>query len=59
MNANEWFISATERGNVATRLDSRHPGGRAWSAGNEVTALVHGASYFPELARCVSAAAVR
>jgi phosphatidylserine/phosphatidylglycerophosphate/cardiolipin synthase-like enzyme len=53
MSATDWFISATERGNVATRLDSRHPGGRAWSAGNEVTALIHGLSYFPELARCV------
>jgi phosphatidylserine/phosphatidylglycerophosphate/cardiolipin synthase-like enzyme len=51
----EWFISATERGNPATRLDRRHPGGLSWTVGNEVVPLVHGASYFPELLRAVQA----
>ncbi len=34
-----WFLSAHERGNAATRLDSRHPHGAAWTAGNRVRAL--------------------
>ncbi|MGZ6804895.1 MAG: phospholipase D family protein, partial [Nocardioidaceae bacterium] len=38
----------------ATRLDARRPGGRAWSSGNEATPLVHGATYFAELARCLA-----
>ncbi len=49
----EWLLSAEERGNSATRLDRRHPEGRAWTAGNDVRVHVHGASYFPELVRCV------
>ncbi len=43
-------MSAAERGNPATRLDSRHPGGSAWSAGNDVRPLIHGSAYFAELA---------
>lgn len=53
MTATDWLLTARERGNPATRLDRRHPDGAAWSAGNEVTPLVHGAVYFPELLRCV------
>ncbi|MGZ4750823.1 MAG: phospholipase D-like domain-containing protein [Oryzihumus sp.] len=49
----DWFLSADERGNPATRLDSRHPDGRAWTCGNTVTPLVHGATYFAELDRRV------
>jgi phosphatidylserine/phosphatidylglycerophosphate/cardiolipin synthase-like enzyme len=49
----DWFLSSLERGNGATILDRRHVDGDAWTAGNDVQALVHGASYFPELARCV------
>jgi phosphatidylserine/phosphatidylglycerophosphate/cardiolipin synthase-like enzyme len=45
----EWFLTAGERGNPATRLDSRHPGGAAWTTGNRVRALVDGAAYFAEL----------
>jgi len=44
-----WLLTTDERDNPATSLDRRHPGGRAWSVGNEVTALVHGATYFAEL----------
>lgn len=44
-----WLLSATERGNPRTRLDDRHPGDQAWSSGNRVRALVHGATYFAEL----------
>jgi phosphatidylserine/phosphatidylglycerophosphate/cardiolipin synthase-like enzyme len=45
----EWFLTATERGNPATRLDSRHRDGIAWTTGNRVRPLVDGAAYFAEL----------
>jgi len=45
----DWFLTADERGNPATRLYRRRPDATAWSTGNEVTALVHGRSYFPVL----------
>jgi hypothetical protein len=45
----DWLLSRTERGNPSTRLDDRHGGNRAWSDGNLVTPLVHGATYFQEL----------
>jgi phosphatidylserine/phosphatidylglycerophosphate/cardiolipin synthase-like enzyme len=51
VTATDWFLSAGERGNSATILDSRHPDGTAWTSGNEVTPLVHGAAYFAELVR--------
>jgi phosphatidylserine/phosphatidylglycerophosphate/cardiolipin synthase-like enzyme len=44
-----WFLTAEERGNEHTLLDRRHPLGSAWSSGNRVRALVHGAAYFREL----------
>src|ERR1022692_3144163 len=44
-----WLLTARERGNPATSLDDRHAGGEAWSTGNEVRPLVHGAAYFAEL----------
>ena len=53
MADSEWFLSADERRNPATRLDRRHPAGQAWSAGNAATPLVHGAAYFAELIRTV------
>jgi len=49
----EWFLTADERRNPGTRLDSRHADGSAWSAGNDVTVLVHGGSYFAELLQSV------
>jgi phosphatidylserine/phosphatidylglycerophosphate/cardiolipin synthase-like enzyme len=45
----DWFLTAAERGNPATILDGRRGDGLAWSAGNEVVPLIHGASYFDEL----------
>lgn len=48
-----WFLNAKERGNRATWLDRRHRDGSAWTAGNDVEPLVHGAAYFPGLLRCV------
>ena len=50
----DWFLSAAERRNPATRLDRRRPDGLAWSTGNTATPLVHGATYFAELVRCVA-----
>jgi hypothetical protein len=45
----DWFLTAEQRGNAATMLDSRHADGAAWTVGNRVRAHVHGASYFGEL----------
>jgi phosphatidylserine/phosphatidylglycerophosphate/cardiolipin synthase-like enzyme len=45
----DWLLTQPERGNPATRLDERHPGEQAWSAGNLVRPLIHGATYFAEL----------
>jgi hypothetical protein len=53
----DWLLTSTERGNSATCLDSRHSEGIAWSPGNEVRPLIHGATYFAEL--LVEVAALR
>jgi hypothetical protein len=53
-----WFLTWTERGNPSTRLDARHPGGAAWTEGNMVRPLIHGATYFAELHRRVSRCAM-
>jgi phosphatidylserine/phosphatidylglycerophosphate/cardiolipin synthase-like enzyme len=45
----DWFLTAAERGNPATMLDRRHADGAAWTTGNEVRPLIHGAVYFAEL----------
>lgn len=50
-----WFLSAAERGNPFTALDRRHPEGVAWSTGNSVQPLVHGATYFHALFEAVQA----
>jgi phosphatidylserine/phosphatidylglycerophosphate/cardiolipin synthase-like enzyme len=52
----EWFLTASERGNDATVLDDRHPAGTAWSHGNLVRPLIHGATYFAELYQAVEQA---
>ncbi len=44
-----WFLTPEERGNQATEIDRRRGDGRAWTAGNEVTALIHGGEYFARL----------
>jgi hypothetical protein len=45
----DWLLTQTERGNPATRLDDQHAGEQAWSEGNLVRPLIHGATYFAEL----------
>jgi phosphatidylserine/phosphatidylglycerophosphate/cardiolipin synthase-like enzyme len=51
--APHWFLTADERGNRATELDRGRDDGLAWTTGNHVDPLVHGAPYF---ARLVAAA---
>lgn len=53
MGVEQWFLSAEERDNSWTRLDRDHPDQQAWTSGNEVTPLIHGANYLPELRRCI------
>jgi phosphatidylserine/phosphatidylglycerophosphate/cardiolipin synthase-like enzyme len=53
--AGDWFLTAAERDNPATDLDRRHPDGIAWSAGNTVEPLIHGATYFACLLEAVRA----
>jgi phosphatidylserine/phosphatidylglycerophosphate/cardiolipin synthase-like enzyme len=55
VRVDDWFLTAAERGNPATRLDTRRGVLTAWSAGNEVRPLIHGAAYFAELLARVSA----
>ena len=51
----DWFLSASERDNEATQLDRRHCDGLAWTSGNQVRALVHGAEYFQALVDAIRA----
>ena len=53
MSREDWYLDAAGRGNPHTVLDSRHADGRAWTEGNHVRPLVHGATYFAELHRRV------
>ncbi len=50
MNAEEWFLTAEERGNSASGIP-------AWCDGNRVEPLVHGSTYFDQLATEVEALA--
>ena len=45
----EWLLTKSERANPHTVLDDRHDDDRAWSEGNEVRPLIHGATYFRAL----------
>jgi phosphatidylserine/phosphatidylglycerophosphate/cardiolipin synthase-like enzyme len=45
----DWLLTQDERANPSSRLDDHHPGREAWSTGNLVRPLVHGATYFAEL----------
>ena len=57
MRLDDWFLTAGERGNPATGIDRRHAEagttGSAWTTGNEVRPLIHGATYFAALRSCV------
>lgn len=56
MSLTDWLLTAEERGNPATVVDQRHPPGQAWSSGNLVRPLIHGANYFRELVQAIDAA---
>ena len=43
-----WFLTPAERGNPWSKISSRRDR-NGWSTGNEVRALVHGATYFKRL----------
>jgi phosphatidylserine/phosphatidylglycerophosphate/cardiolipin synthase-like enzyme len=49
MGPEPWFLTPSERGNPASALDRRHAEGRAWTDGNQVRVLIHGAMYFQRL----------
>jgi phosphatidylserine/phosphatidylglycerophosphate/cardiolipin synthase-like enzyme len=49
----DWFLTAAERGNAFTGVDRRHPGS-AWTTGNHVETLVHGATYFRRLLEAIT-----
>lgn len=48
MKIDDCFLTGPERGNDATRL-------RPWTTGSAVRPLVHGTTYFLELARVLAA----
>ena len=48
-----WFLTSPERGNDFSALDRRRPDGSAWSTGNKVETLVHGAVYFRRLLEAI------
>ena len=52
MNLADWFLTEEERGNPASKLP-------AWSEGNQVEPLVHGATYFDRLVTEVEALSER
>ncbi len=51
----DWLLTKSERDNADTSLDRRHDGDRAWSTGNHARPLVHGSTYFAELAERIAA----
>jgi phosphatidylserine/phosphatidylglycerophosphate/cardiolipin synthase-like enzyme len=55
VSVHDWFLTAAERANPATRLDSRHPGSVPWTEGNLAEPLVHGVTYFTDLVARVDA----
>ncbi|WP_217206964.1 phospholipase D family protein [Streptomyces sp. AC550_RSS872] len=55
MELTDWLLTPGERGNSATRLDSRRADRTAWSHGNLVRPLIHGSTYFPALLGAIRA----
>jgi len=49
MGSDAWLLTPRERGNPATHFGAEHEAGTAWSNGNLVHPLIHGATYFAEL----------
>jgi phosphatidylserine/phosphatidylglycerophosphate/cardiolipin synthase-like enzyme len=55
VDPSQWLLTRSERDNPDTVLDDRHEDDRAWSTGNLVRPLIHGATYFPRLYDAVEA----
>jgi phosphatidylserine/phosphatidylglycerophosphate/cardiolipin synthase-like enzyme len=53
MDPRTWLITRHERDNPATRVDDEHGSQEAWSEGNLVEPLIHGAEYFAALSAAV------
>ena len=51
----DWFLTGHERGNRATRIDTRRGDGLAYTHGNDVRVLVHGSDYFARLLSVLNA----
>jgi phosphatidylserine/phosphatidylglycerophosphate/cardiolipin synthase-like enzyme len=49
MEPSDWLLSADERGNPDTDIDRVRGTGLAWTGGNDVMPLPHGATYFDAL----------
>ena len=49
MTIDTWLLTAEQRGNPDTSIDRRRPDEAAWTLGNDVALLAHGASYFAAL----------
>src|SRR5258705_10974916 len=50
VSAEAWFLTPEERGNPSTEIDRRRDGPTAaYTDGNDVRVLVHGAEYYPRL----------
>jgi phosphatidylserine/phosphatidylglycerophosphate/cardiolipin synthase-like enzyme len=54
MRHDDWFLTAEERGNPATEIDSLRSRGVAWTEGNDVSFHVDGVTYFMRLAEAIS-----
>lgn len=54
MSLAQWFLSHEERANPHTRIDAVRGDDQAWSTGNSVRPIVHGATYFADLADRIS-----
>jgi phosphatidylserine/phosphatidylglycerophosphate/cardiolipin synthase-like enzyme len=54
LRLDDWFLTAGERGNGATAVDSRRADGTAWTEGTRVEVLVDGAEYFRRLCEALS-----
>lgn len=49
MQHTDWLLTKAERANSDSLIDDHHRGDAAWSEGNLVRPLIHGATYFTEL----------
>jgi phosphatidylserine/phosphatidylglycerophosphate/cardiolipin synthase-like enzyme len=54
MRLDDWFLLAHERENSQTKIDASRSCDIAWTEGNSVEFLVHGATYFARLASVIS-----